>query len=814
MPQCQAHSVIPPRDKSPGFADFLNWGSLIADGVVLGKDGSLIAGWRVAGPDSLALPDHDRNALSDRMNTALLGLGAGWAMWYDVSRIRVAEYPVTTRSAFPDRISRMVDDERREQFDGGLDLFESVHTLVLQFVPSRDQVRRLESLLYTATDGSEGRAGRLLADFEKALLGVETKLADVLDLQRMRSYEVAPGDACCELVNYLDYCQFGETRELRIPAHAFYLDSVVGVSDFQVEPAPMIGDKYIGCVSIEGFPPHGHPGVLQRLDLMPIEYRWSTRFIFQDQHEAMAAITGFEKRWRQKIRSFSSQMLRIEDGRENADAVTMVGETREASAAASSELVKFGYYSGTIVLLDRDPDRLDDNLRLVAKNVGACRFAPRIENGNVPAAWLGTFPGLTLWNVRRPVISTRNLADFLALQSLWCGAREHESPLYPPRSPPLLYAVTAGDTPFRFSLHQGDIGHTLIFGPTGAGKSFLMATIAMQALRFPRMQIWTFDFKRGMRVAVKACGGDHYDLGSGDGPTFCPLGMLDTPDDMAFAEDWIATCFELQHHRPPGTDETREIHLAVELLRVSEHRTLSDFVSTVQSPSVKAALSYYTLTGNTGRMLDAERDSLRDGSHLLCFETEDFLAYPEATRLPILLYLFRRFERSLDGRPAMLMLAEAWSVLSNPVFARKLGVWLRTLRSKNCAVVLETQSLADALRSDVAALLNESCQTKIFLPNAAADQRGTAEQPGPVDLYRMLGLSDDDIAVLRHATPRRDYYAVTARGRRLFWLVPGPVLRAFAGASSKEALARTATLEAMLGEDWPEQWLAEQGASR
>ncbi|MBK8209280.1 MAG: hypothetical protein IPK78_04280 [Rhodospirillales bacterium] len=143
MPQRQAHSVIPPRDKSPGFADFLNWGSLIADGVVLGKDGSLIAGWRLAGPDSLALPDHDRNALSDRMNTALLGLGAGWAMWYDVSRIRVAEYPIATRSAFPDRISRMVDDERRRQFDGGLDLFESVHTLVLQFVPSRDQVRRL-----------------------------------------------------------------------------------------------------------------------------------------------------------------------------------------------------------------------------------------------------------------------------------------------------------------------------------------------------------------------------------------------------------------------------------------------------------------------------------------------------------------------------------------------------------------------------------------------------------------------------------------------------------------------------------------------
>lgn len=469
----------------------------------------------------------------------------------------------------------------------------------------------------------------------------------------------------------------------------------------------MIADKHIGCVSIGGYPPSAHPGILLRLDLLPLEYRWSTRFVFQDQHEAHAAIEGFEKRWRQKIRSFSSQLMRVEDGKINADAVEMVAQTREASAASSSELVKFGFCTSTIVLLDRDADAVDDNLRQVAKAVTSCLFVPRIEVGNTPAAWLGTFPGLTLWNVRRPVVSTRNLADFLALQSLWCGEPENECALYPSNSPPLLYAVTAGATPFRLSLHVADVGHTLIFGPTGAGKTFLMCTLALQALRYPRMQIWAFDFKRGMRGAVKACGGDHYDIGTGDGPSFCPLGMLDTPDDMAFAEDWLATCFELQVHREPIPTETAEIHRAVMLLAGSAHRTMSDFVSTVQNPEVKGALSYYTLTGSTGRMLDAERDGLREGGHLVCFETEDFLAYPEATRLPIMLYLFRRFERSLDGRPAMLMLSEAWSVLGNPVFARKLGVWLRTLRSKNCAVVLETQSLADALGSNIASLLDE-----------------------------------------------------------------------------------------------------------
>jgi len=41
----------------------------------------------------------------------------------------------------------------------------------------------------------------------------------------------------------------------------------------------------------------------------------------------------------------------------------------------------------------------------------------------------------------------------------------------PKHSPPLLYAETTGATPFRLNLHVGDLGHTLMIGPPGAGKS-------------------------------------------------------------------------------------------------------------------------------------------------------------------------------------------------------------------------------------------------------------------------------------------------------------------------------------------------------
>jgi type IV secretion system protein VirB4 len=69
-------------------------------------------------------------------------------------------------------------------------------------------------------------------------------------------------------------------------------------------------------------------------------------------------------------------------------------------------------------------------------------------------------------------------------------------------SPPLLLARTEGSTPFRFSLHVGDVGHTLVVGPTGAGKSVLLALLALQFRRFIGAQVIIFDRGRSARAAA------------------------------------------------------------------------------------------------------------------------------------------------------------------------------------------------------------------------------------------------------------------------------------------------------------------------
>src|SRR5205823_838430 len=93
--------------------------------------------------------------------------------------------------------------------------------------------------------------------------------------------------------------------------------------------------------------------------------------------------------------------------------------------------------------------------------------------------------------------------------AVWAGPERDEHF----QAPPLFFARTEGSTPFRLSLHVGDVGHTLIVGPTGAGKSVLLALMALQFRRYAGAQIFAFDFGGSIRAAALAMGGDWHDLG-------------------------------------------------------------------------------------------------------------------------------------------------------------------------------------------------------------------------------------------------------------------------------------------------------------
>lgn len=799
--------------------DLLQWGHLVDSGIVLCKDGSLLAGWSYTAPDTGGLDDEEINAIAERVSAALARLGGtGWACWFDFVRTPVEEYPEPAASCFLDPVSRAVDAERRTYFlTPGAHYTNSLFWLV-QFTPPA-KAGRLHDFVFGEGDRKTGYAGRVLAEFKDTLDRLENVIAGVVHLHRLGTRRVRDDAGTAhhrdDLVNYLRFALTGEPLDLNLPPAGTYLDSVLGAPDFWPGHPLLLGGVRDGllvrAIGIDGFPPESYPGILGALNEMPFPLRFSLRFIALDAVDAKKALDRGRKKWAQQLRGLIAQLFQLQHGAVNQDAATMAAEASAALGAASSGLLAFGYFTPVVVIADHDNAALDAQVTVVVKEIERQGFAARVEQWNNTEAWLGSLPGHRYPNVRRPLIHSRSLADLLPLSSPWTGQDVAPCPLYPPELPPLLVAETAGATPINVNLHVDDVGHTLIFGPTGAGKSVLLATIAMQARRYPGATICAFDKGRSMLTTVLACGGLHHDIGAdAGGPAFCPLSVLETDADLAWAQEWIAVCFELQAGRPPVPGEREAIHRAMLLLRDSDRRTLTDFVATVQSDSVRDALRHYTLEGPAGRLTDADVDGIAD-SDFTVFEIGELMGMGERQLIPVLLYLARRFERSLHTQPAFLLLDEAWIMLGHPVFRAKIREWLKELRKVNCAVVLATQSLSDATRSGILDVLVESCPTKILLPNDKAGVGGTPDQPGPRDLYRKLELNDAQIETIKSAAKKRDYLLVQGGQSRLFDLALGPVALAFVGVSSKVDIARVRRLIEREGAAWPTAWLKERG---
>jgi type IV secretion/conjugal transfer VirB4 family ATPase len=809
---------------SQGLATLLNYAAMVQSGVMLGKDGSLTAAFECEGLDIASATPAQRNYQADTLNTILTQhFGGGWVSHHELIRKPAAAYPEPEASAFPDPISRGIEAENRANFLKEGNHFESTNIWVVRYKSPSFQNPRLKNLFYESRKAEPVTSLESdLAYFERQLENLEDALSSILKVRRMRGYSVTDSYGQVhlrdDLVNYLNFIITGEYHPVNLPACGMYLDGYLGAQDLIPGDTPKIGDYFIGCISLTGMPNESYPNILEALNHLPLAYRWVTRMIYVDAHEAIGLLKKEHREWIQKAQSPFHQIFKMKGGLVNQDALNMTLDTQAVMTEVHSGQMAFGYCSQVVVLMNPDREALLENARLVIREIKRLGFNCRLETLNAMEAWLSTLPGHTLPNIRRPLVHSNHLAHMIPITSIWSGRAYCPNPLALPNLPPLMHTATTGSTPFRLNLHVSDVSHTLIMGPTGAGKSVLLATLAAQFRRYTNATITAFDKGRSMWALVEACGGQHYDIGGDDASlSFAPLSLIDTDVDMAWAEDWITTVYETRTGKTTTPRQNQEIHRAMTILRETKQpneRSLSDFLLTLQQcgaeDDLKAALSFYTLSAPYGNLLDARAEGLKTSSFTV-FEIEELMAMKERIAIPVLLHLFRRFERSLQGQPALLLLDEAWVMLGHPVFRSKIRQWLKELRKKNCAVVLATQSLSDAVQSQIYDVLLESCPTKILLPNEEADKEGTSEHPGPRDLYAMMGLNAAEIQIIKTATKKRQYYYMSPEGRRLFDLGLGPLALSFVAVSDKEKLAHLNQLKAEHGSKWPFVWMKERG---
>ncbi len=755
------------QEKPRLLADYLPWACLPAPGVVLNKDGSFQKTFRYRGPDLESATQAELIATHARVNNVLRRFGSGWALFFEAVRKPAHDYP---HSEFADAASWLVEQERRLRFEESGDQFESHYYLTLLWLPPVDAKGRAEKALIQRAEqhDPQGWRERLEAFISQCVRAFDLLSHALVDIEPLNDGET---------LTYLHSCVSTKHTRVDPPEIPVFLDSILADEPFAGGLEPMIGDHHLRTLTILGFPVSTMPGILDDLNRQGFAYRWSTRFIAMDKHEAEKVLTRQRRHWFAKRKNMGAVIREVMFNEQAAlidnDADNKAADADAALQELGGDLVSFGYVTTTVTVMSDDASDVDTRLAAAEQIINGRGFTAIRESLNAVEAWLGSLPGHVYANVRQPILHTLNLAHMTPLSSVWAGETRNDHL----NAPALIQAHTHGTTPFRINLHAGDVGHSLVVGPTGAGKSVLLSLMAMQWRRYDNAQIFIFDKGRSARAATLAMEGAHIDLGETGAPSLQPLKNIDTDTGATFAADWLAGLATREGVKITP-DKKEALWSAIKSLSSADHseRTITGLVMLLQHDELKSALQPFTLEGPHGALLDADHDDL-ELTDIVCFEMEALMASAAAVA-PVVTYLFHRLEARFDGRPTLLILDEAWLFLDNPIFAARIREWLKTLRKKNVAVVFATQSLADIANSSIAPAIIESCPTRIFLPNERA------LEPQQRETYERFGLNPRQVEIIAGATPKRDYYFQSPLGARVFELGLGPVALSLCGSAA------------------------------
>ena len=490
--------------------------------------------------------------------------------------------------------------------------------------------------------------------------------------------------------------------------------------------------KYGGMVSIKEYRNITNAGMMDGFLQLPFEFIISQSFEYINRTVAISNIQLQQRR-----------LIQSEDV-----AVSQIQEIDEALDATMSGRFAFGKHHLSIMCTDDNMKSIENDLSMIIvefSNIGITAVRERL---NMEASFWAQLPGNFSYVVRGATINTLNLSSFASFHNYPTGKikRNHWGPA-------VTVLNTVSGTPFFFNFHVRDVGHTMIIGPTGSGKTVTMNFLCAQAQKF-NCRMFFFDKDRGAEIFIRAMGGKYTTIDTSKPSGFNPLALPETNENKTFLNEWIRSMVSVNGETITATDMAR-INEAVNgnyklPFKKRILRNIAPFLGISGPDTLAGRLEMWHSDGSRAKFFDNEIDNIDFfSSKVFGFDMGELLK-DKVSISPVLLYLFHRISASLDGTPTMIILDEAWALIDNPVFAPRIKDWLKVLRKLNAFVVFATQSVEDATKSAISDTLVQQTATQIYLPNLKA-----------TEAYRTIFmLSEREFQLIKTIDPGSRYFLI------------------------------------------------------
>ncbi|SFT83848.1 VirB4 family type IV secretion system protein [Paraburkholderia aspalathi] len=802
-------------------AELVPWLFRFSDALVVNKDSALMATYAFSGPDADALSTGHILELMDNLVTSLRDTARRpVTMWWTVHRRRSAQY---LSAPMPDPVSQQVDDARRATFEQAAN-YTNRHYVTFTLAPEVGIDRFAGKVTHGMTRDGLPVARSLMqavrGTFSDQYLFAYTasELATVVETFEHILFGFVAGNprlACRRLSGdrlgaFMHACGSPASDHLQavpvpdIPA----LD--VAMCDSEVRPGHDYLHFYAGgrqrfgiAAGIPGrrdfWPDSVLPTSLDGLLKVPGEVTISHCFRVTSPSAAMRFIDGvrrYHEGRRLDTRSLLAAALRGGDmsgARQNQARSDAADEANRRAGKVEMAEELYGYYNLSVLsyspVFETGP--FDDGHtadaawtqaaathKAVEEALRAAHFTPLRETLHALSAFATTIPGMWRECARWSFIDTEALARLLPLRGVSDGHRinAHLTKETGVLCPALAAFPTEFGTPYWFTGFLGDVGHMLVCGRTGFGKTIFMLLCATLFRKYPNARLYGFDKDLSMRIPTILQGGRYMQFDSEPGDVHSderaqmnPLVLLADPRHLEFLVEWVVLLVQQRGTYRVSAGDRRELETAFAAVRSRGSRTdrrlwrLRTVHASLPAGPLADELALWVGGAVHAHYFDNVDDSF-DDAHWVSMATDRILASPVIAR-PFLSYVTYRIQDSLEQRrangvigPTLVMLPEIWNLLDDESFARQIGNWIVTMRKKLGCVWMDAQSPEQVSSSSVWPQIRDNVLVRVFVPvENFTPSAKTAYQ-------RDFGLSDGQIRTIQKLVAKRDYFIAEQGG--------------------------------------------------
>lgn len=717
-------------------ADFIPYHYHYDNETIITKNKELMQVIRIGGFSFETADDEDVDMKKMVRNSLFKSMSEGTiALWFNTLRRRKSVFP---GGRMPHGFAEFVNERWREKHHSKDSYINELYITVVR-KPDTEGAAKLNHLLDRISGATSNvNEKEMMRDAHKELTeAVYRILATFRDYgaQVLTTYETDAGvfSEPLEFLSKIVNC--GHTQPIQVPtidiSHYLPINRLY-FGGRAIEIRSLNKTRFAAIISIREYGPHTHAGIMDAFLQLPFEFIISQSFVFTNRQVSIG-----------KMQRQQGRMMNAGD-----PAISLIAEISDALDMTMAGHIAFGQHHLTIMCLEDSLEAVENAVSMAMAELVNVGINPVREKLVLEQCFWAQLPANFGYIGRKSDINTMNLAGFASLHNYPTGSisKNHWGDAV------TVFDTTSG-TPYFFNFHNRDVGHTMIVGPTGAGKTVLMNFLCAQAQKF-NSRLFFFDKDRGAEIFIRALGGTYNIIEPGERCNFNPLQLPDTLENRNFIGEWLKALVTANDEQITAEDIGRITEAVNGNYKLAQEdrllRNIAPFFGLEGPGTLAGRLKAWHSEGQYAGLFDNVVDTVDFATHsVFGFEMGQVLSN-KATLGPVLLYLFHKINLSLDGTPTVIVLDEAWALIDNKIFAAKIKDWLKTLRKLNAMVVFATQSVEDATNSDISDTLVQQTATQIFLPN-----------PKATDVYRrVFMISEREFNLLKTTDPGSRFFLV------------------------------------------------------